>query len=121
MPDLDANNFKVDHPEQFPLATAIEHKAVPRSECDRRRAARYRARCTGDLAGRGTSCGDQGQAGRCGEERPVAAQVQSNDVSGAYQTYLKAENDERLARLQLERAQLLYDKGAIAKSALEAG
>jgi hypothetical protein len=23
--DLDANNFKVDHPEQFPLATAVEH------------------------------------------------------------------------------------------------
>jgi cobalt-zinc-cadmium efflux system membrane fusion protein len=32
---------------------------------------------------------------------------------------LKAENDERLARLQLERAQILYEKGAIAKSALE--
>jgi len=46
--------------------------------------------------------------------------VQSNDVSGAYQTYLKAENDERLARIQYERAQTLYDKGAIAKSALEA-
>ena len=38
---------------------------------------------------------------------------------GAYQTYLKAENDERLARLQFERAQILFDKGAIAKSALE--
>jgi membrane fusion protein, heavy metal efflux system len=46
--------------------------------------------------------------------------VQSNDVSGAYQFYLKAVNDERLARVQLERAQILYDKGAIAKSALEA-
>ena len=34
-------------------------------------------------------------------------------------TYLKAANDERLARLQFERAQILYDKGAIAKSALE--
>jgi len=45
--------------------------------------------------------------------------VQSNDVSGAYQVYRKAENDERLARIQLERAQTLYDKGAIAKSALE--
>ncbi len=45
--------------------------------------------------------------------------VQSNDVSGAYQTYRKAENDERLAHLQLDRSQLLYDKGAIAKSALE--
>ena len=28
-PDLDANNFKVDHPDQFPLATAVEHKAAP--------------------------------------------------------------------------------------------
>jgi cobalt-zinc-cadmium efflux system membrane fusion protein len=45
--------------------------------------------------------------------------VRSNDVSGAYQTYLKAENDERLARIQLERAQTLYENGAIAKSALE--
>jgi cobalt-zinc-cadmium efflux system membrane fusion protein len=49
----------------------------------------------------------------------VLLRVQSGDVSGAYQLYLKAENDERLARLQLERAQILYDKGAIAKSALE--
>ena len=45
--------------------------------------------------------------------------VRSSDVSGAYQTYLKAVNDERLARQQLERAQTLYDKGATAKSALE--
>jgi cobalt-zinc-cadmium efflux system membrane fusion protein len=45
--------------------------------------------------------------------------VRSNDVSGAYQFYLKAVNDERLARVQFERAQTLYDKGAIAKSALE--
>jgi len=45
--------------------------------------------------------------------------VQSNDVSGAYQTYRKAVNDELLARQQLEREQILYGKGAIAKSALE--
>jgi cobalt-zinc-cadmium efflux system membrane fusion protein len=45
--------------------------------------------------------------------------VRSNDVSGAYQSYVKAQNDERFARQQLERAQMLYDRGAIAKSALE--
>jgi len=45
--------------------------------------------------------------------------VQSNDVSGAYQNYVKAQNDERLAREQLERAQLLYSRGAIAQSALQ--
>jgi len=45
--------------------------------------------------------------------------VRSSDVSGAYQVYLKAQNDERLARVQFERAKVLYEKGAIAKSALE--
>jgi multidrug efflux pump subunit AcrA (membrane-fusion protein) len=45
--------------------------------------------------------------------------VSSNDVSGAFQTYLKAENDERLARLQLECSQLLFEHGAISKGALE--
>jgi len=57
--------------------------------------------------------GDQVKKGQ------VLLRVQSNDVSTAYQTYLKAVNDERLARVQYERAQILYEKGAIAKSALE--
>ncbi len=29
LPDLDANNFEVKNPEQFPLATAAEYKAAP--------------------------------------------------------------------------------------------
>jgi membrane fusion protein, heavy metal efflux system len=45
--------------------------------------------------------------------------VQSNDVSGAYQNYRKAVNDELLARLQLQRQTTLYEKGAVAKSAVE--
>jgi membrane fusion protein, heavy metal efflux system len=49
----------------------------------------------------------------------VLLRVQSNDVSGAYQSYVKALNDERLAHVQLQRSQLLYDKGAVAKSSLE--
>jgi cobalt-zinc-cadmium efflux system membrane fusion protein len=49
----------------------------------------------------------------------VLLRVRSNDVSGAYQFYLKAVNDERLARVQYERAQTLYDKGAVSKGALE--
>jgi len=28
-PDLDANNFKVEHSDRFPLATAGEHVAAP--------------------------------------------------------------------------------------------
>jgi membrane fusion protein, heavy metal efflux system len=46
-------------------------------------------------------------------------EVQSTDISNAFQGYLKAVNDERLAHIQDERAKLLYDKGAVAKSQLE--
>jgi cobalt-zinc-cadmium efflux system membrane fusion protein len=53
------------------------------------------------------------------KKRQVVLRVQSTDVSGAYQAYRKSVNEETLARIQLERAQLLYGKGAIAKSALE--
>jgi len=117
--DLDANNFKVDHPEQFPLATATEYKSVPALNVtgvvqpDIARAVPVVSLAAGRVVEIKAKLGDEVKKGQ------LLLKVQSNDVSGAYQTYLKAENDERLARLQLERAQILYDKGAIAKSALE--
>jgi cobalt-zinc-cadmium efflux system membrane fusion protein len=45
--------------------------------------------------------------------------VQSTDVSGAFGQYLKAVSDERLAKVQLDRARLLNDKGAIPNSQVE--
>jgi membrane fusion protein, heavy metal efflux system len=118
-PDLDANNFKVDHPEQFPLVTAVEHKAVPALNVtgvvqpDISRAVPVVSIATGRVVEIKARLGDTVEKGQ------LLLRVRSSDVAGAYQTYLKAENDERLARIQLERAQTLYDKGAIAKSALE--
>jgi cobalt-zinc-cadmium efflux system membrane fusion protein len=46
-------------------------------------------------------------------------EVQSNDVATAFNTYLKAVSDERLTQVQLNRARLLLDKGAIPTSQLE--
>jgi cobalt-zinc-cadmium efflux system membrane fusion protein len=46
-------------------------------------------------------------------------EVQSTDVSGAFDAYLKAVNDEHLTRVQLDRAKLLYSKGAIPQSQME--
>ena len=118
-PDLDANNFKVDHPEQFPLVTAVEHKAAPALNVtgvvqpDIARAVPVISLAAGRVVEIKARLGDTVKKGQ------LLLRVQSNDVSGAYQTYLKAVNDERLARQQLERAQILFDKGAIAKSALE--
>jgi membrane fusion protein, heavy metal efflux system len=118
-PDFDANNLKVDHPEQFPLATAVEHKAVPALDVtgvvqpDIARAVPVISLAAGRVVEIKARLGDTVKKGQ------LLLRVRSNDVSGAYQVYLKAVNDERLARQQLERAQILYEKGAIAKSALE--
>jgi membrane fusion protein, heavy metal efflux system len=118
-PDLDANNFKVDHPEQFPLVAAVEHKAAPSLNVtgvvqpDIARAVPVISLATGRVVEIKARLGDTVTKGQ------LLLRVRSNDVSGAYQTYVKAENDERFARQQLDRAQILYDKGAIAKSGLE--
>jgi len=118
-PDLDTNNFKVDHPEQFPLVTATEHKAAPALNVtgvvqpDIARAVPVVSLASGRVVEINARLGDVVKKGQ------LLLRVRSSDVSGAYQTYLKSVNDERLARQQLEREQTLYDKGAIAKSALE--
>jgi len=118
-PDLDANNFKVDHPERFPIATAIEYNAVPALNVtgvvqpDIARAVPVISLAAGRVVEVKARLGDVVKKGQ------LMLRVQSNDVSGAYQAFRKAENYELLARQQLQRAQILYDKGAIAKSALE--
>ena len=118
-PDLDANNFRVVHPEQFPLATAVEHRAAPALKVtgvvqpDISRAVPVISLAAGRVVEINARLGDVVTKGQ------LLLRVRSNDVSVAYQTYLKAVNDERLARQQLQREQILYDKGAVAKNALE--
>jgi membrane fusion protein, heavy metal efflux system len=119
VPEFNANDFQVKNPDLFPLATAVEHKTAPALNVtgvvqpDISRAVPVVSLAAGRVVEIKARLGDVVQKGQ------VLLRVQSNDVSGAYQTYLKAQNDERLARVQLDRAQTLYDKGAIAKSALE--
>ncbi len=118
-PDLDANNFITEHPEQFPLATAVEYKAAPALNVtgvvqpDIARAVPVISVAAGRVVEVKARLGDTVKKGQ------LLLKVQSNDVAGAYQTYRKAENDELLARLNLQRQKILYDKGAVAKSALE--
>jgi membrane fusion protein, heavy metal efflux system len=117
--DLDANNFKVDNPEQFPLATAVGYKAAPALNVtgvvqpDIARAVPVISLAAGRVVEVKARLGDVVKKGQ------LLLRVQSNDVSGAYQAYRKAVNDELLARVQLQRQQTLYEKGAVAKSALE--
>jgi membrane fusion protein, heavy metal efflux system len=118
-PEMNPNNFNVDHPEQFALATAVERKVVPALNVtgsvqpDIARAVPVLSLASGRVVEIKARLGDEVKKGQ------LLLRVRSSDISGAYQVYLKAENDERLARLQLERAKTLYEKGAIAKGALE--
>lgn len=117
--EQDANNFKVDHAERFALVAATEHKASRALNVtgvvnpDIERSVPVISLASGRVVEVRARLGDEVTKGQ------LLLRVRSNDVSGAYQFYLKAVNDERLARIQLERAQVLYEKGAIARSLLE--
>jgi len=117
----DASNFfEVDRPEQFPLVVAAEYKAVPSLNVtgvvqpDVARAVPVISLASGRVVEIKARLGDEVKKGQ------VLLRVRSNDVSAAYQAYLKAVNDERFARLQDERDKILFEKGAISKSTLEA-
>jgi membrane fusion protein, heavy metal efflux system len=117
--DLNSNNFQVDHPELFPLATAADYKASPELDVtgvvqpDIARSVPVTTVASGRVLEIKARLGDEVKKGQ------VLMRVQSSDVAGAYQTYRKAVNDELLARVQLQRQLTLYDKGAVAKSAVE--
>jgi len=118
--EMDANNFKVDHGDKFQLTKAVEYKAVSTLEVtgvvnpDIARAVPVISLAAGRVVDIKARLGDEVKKGQ------VLLRVRSNDVSGAFQFYSKAVNDERFARLQYERAQILYEKGAISKGVLEA-
>jgi cobalt-zinc-cadmium efflux system membrane fusion protein len=117
--ELDGSVVQVERPEQFPLVMAVEHKAAPALNVtgvvqpDVARAVPVISLAAGRVVEIKARLGDVVTKGQ------LLLRVRSSDVSGAYQVYLKAVNDERLDRQQLDRARDLYDKGATAKSILE--
>ncbi|MGD0498603.1 MAG: efflux RND transporter periplasmic adaptor subunit [Bryobacteraceae bacterium] len=117
--DMDANNFTVDHPEQFPLATAGEYIAAPELNVtgvvspDVSRQVPVPSLASGRVVEIDARLGDEVQKGQ------LLFKVRSTDISGAFSDYQKAVRNEQLAQIQLNRAKLLFDNGAIPKSALE--
>jgi cobalt-zinc-cadmium efflux system membrane fusion protein len=117
--DLDANNFKVQHPEQFRLATAGEHAAAPELNvtgvvsADVSRQVPVPSLATGRIVEINARLGDEVKQGQ------LLFKVRSADVAGAFSNYRQAVKNEELTRLQLERANLLFKDGAYPRSALE--
>ena len=115
----DIQLFHVDNPGQFTLASATEHRAVSTLNVtgvvspDVSRTIPVISLANGRVLDVHVRLGDYVHKGQ------LLFEVQSADISSAFDLYLKAVNDERLARTQLDRARLLYDKGATPKSQLE--
>jgi cobalt-zinc-cadmium efflux system membrane fusion protein len=109
----------VDRPERFPLVTATPFETpstlnvTGTVNADVSREIPVVSIASGRVVAIHVRLGDYVKKGQ------LIMEVQSTDISGAFNQYLKAVNDEHLANTQLERARILYDKGAIAKSQLE--
>ena len=115
----DRNVFEVQRPERFQLTTAAERIAAPELRVtgtvnpDVLRAQPVISLAMGRVVEIDAKLGDTVRKGQ------VLLKVQSSDISGAFSDYQKAVADEQLASTQLERAKLLYDKGAISQNDLE--
>jgi cobalt-zinc-cadmium efflux system membrane fusion protein len=115
----DANLVKVDHPEQFPLATAGKHSAAPELNVtgvvspDVARTVPVVSLASGRVVEIHARIGDEVQKGQ------LLLKVRSSDISGAFSDYRKAVVNEQLTKAQLDRAKFLFDQGAIAKKDLE--
>jgi len=109
----DSNVFPVDRPEQFPLTTAVGHTTTSALNVtgtvnpDISRSVPVISLAAGRVVEVKARLGDTVKKGQ------VLLRVQSADISSAFSDYQKAVADEQLAHTQLDRAQLLYQKGAI--------
>jgi len=111
--------MRVDHPEKFPLATATEHEATSELTVtgvvspDVSRNVPVVSLASGRVVDLRARLGDRVEKGQ------LLLRIQSADISGAVADYRKALVDDVLARAQLERANDLFARGAIAKKDLE--
>jgi membrane fusion protein, heavy metal efflux system len=118
-PDMDANNFKVDHPERFQLATAGEHISAPALDVtgvvspDVSLQVPVPSLATGRIVEIDARLGDTVKNGQ------LLFKVRSTDISGAFSDYRQAIKNEQLTKIQLDRANLLLEAGAIPRSAQE--
>jgi cobalt-zinc-cadmium efflux system membrane fusion protein len=119
VPGADPSLFTVDHPEQFPLAAAVERAAASELVVtgtvtpDVARNVPVVSLASGRVVAIHARLGDTVKKG------DVLLTIRSDDVAGGFDAYRKAVADELLARKQLNRAVDLYAHGGIAQQDLE--
>ena len=119
VPGADPALFTVDHPEQFPVAAAVERPTTSELVVtgtvvpDIARNVPVVSLASGRVGAIHARLGDTVKKG------DVLLTIRSDDVAGGFDAYRKAIADELLARKQLNRAVDLYAHGAIAQQDLE--
>jgi cobalt-zinc-cadmium efflux system membrane fusion protein len=114
-----ATEFSVDHPEQYPLTAAVEHRATAQLSVtgtvnpDISRMVPVISLASGRIVGIFARLGDSVKKGQ------LLLRLRSDDISGAFSSYQMAVADETLAKAQLDRMQLLYAKGAYSLNDLQ--
>jgi cobalt-zinc-cadmium efflux system membrane fusion protein len=114
-----ADLVKVTHPEQFPIVTAGKRDSAPALNvtgvvtADVSRNVPVISIASGRILEVKARLGDTVTKGQ------LLLRVQSADTSSAFSDYRQALADETLARAQLSRAKLLFDRGAVAQKDLE--
>jgi cobalt-zinc-cadmium efflux system membrane fusion protein len=120
IPGVDVTLFAVEHPEQYPIVNATERQAPSQITVtgtvvpDIARTVPVVTLASGRIVDIRARLGDKVQKDQ------VLLRIRSDDVSSGYSDYRKAVADELLARKQLERANDLYQHGAIATADMEA-
>ena len=119
VPFFDVSLFQVQHPEQFPLVTAGEYTAAPELSVtgvvnpDVSLQVPVPSLATGRIVEIDAKLGDVVKKGQ------LLFKVRSADVAGAFSNYLQAVKNEELTKIQLDRANDLFQNGAIPKASQE--
>lgn len=115
----DPNLIKVDKVDRFPVVTAESQQVLPELHStgvispDIDNNVPVISLASGRALALYAKLGDDVKKGQ------LLLKVQSSDVANAFSAYQQAKADDQLAKTQLDRSKLLYDKGAIALNDLQ--
>ena len=117
--EQDGSVIEVDHPEQFPLATAAAYSSTSQLVVTGVVAPDVSRSVPVITLASGRVVDIRGRLGDTVKKGQLLLTVRSADVSGSYSDYRKAVADEILTHTQLERGKDLYAHGAISLNDLQ--
>ena len=118
--NTDPNVFTIKDPGQFPLVSAQVRKVQDETSANCVISPDVNRSVPVVSLGGGRVVEIKAKLGDYVTKGDVLLLINSPDLTAAFSDYQKFKADEELARKQVARAQLLYDKGAIALADLEA-